>query len=334
MMKPCIPFMFVLWVLIGLTDRSLGDTLKVDCSQPEQTVTKALQQAKPGDIIRVTGTCKEAITIVTDDVVLEGHDNAVIDAQGATQGALTIDGARRVTIKQVTVQGGSDGVYAKRGATVRLEGVTAQENSDDGIEIGMNSTATITDCMVVRNQDDGVEVDNNATVDITNCTARENGGDGLVVFRTSSATLRGTIRSLNNARDGIFVGMSSSCFFLQSIVTMNQNGRRGISVVLSGSLVASGGSIGSSDNVHEGLYVSTGGSLAVYSPEVQLDGNRDGLTSRLAGSVFIGKKTKLMVRNNKQHGVVMWTDGSGRVQGEVIAAGNPSGDRVTKAPTP
>ena len=54
--------LIIVVVALALAGPALGGTVQVDCTKPDQTLTKALQSAKPGDTIRVTGTCKETVT--------------------------------------------------------------------------------------------------------------------------------------------------------------------------------------------------------------------------------------------------------------------------------
>jgi nitrous oxidase accessory protein NosD len=54
---------------------------KVECDKG-QTLTEALQKAKPGDMLQVTGTCLERVTIPTDRLMLDGGGSAVLDGGG------------------------------------------------------------------------------------------------------------------------------------------------------------------------------------------------------------------------------------------------------------
>jgi hypothetical protein len=50
---------------------ALAAVRNVDCTKGE-TITTALMNAVPGDTIRITGTCRERITITTDQLTLVG----------------------------------------------------------------------------------------------------------------------------------------------------------------------------------------------------------------------------------------------------------------------
>ena len=69
--------MKILGAVLGLTvfaapGPALAAIRNVDCSKGE-TITMALTDAVPGDTIRVTGTCRERITITADRLTLDGQ---------------------------------------------------------------------------------------------------------------------------------------------------------------------------------------------------------------------------------------------------------------------
>jgi hypothetical protein len=74
---------------------------KVKCNEG-QTLTEALQKAKPGDTLQVTGTCHERVTITTDRLTLDGGGGSPTEFEGV----VTIDGARGVTLTGFTIQNG------------------------------------------------------------------------------------------------------------------------------------------------------------------------------------------------------------------------------------
>jgi hypothetical protein len=134
--------MKMLGAFLGLTvfvapGPALAAIRNVDCSKGE-TITMALNDAVPGDTIRVTGTCRERITITTDRLTLDGQGRATLDGGGGTptelSGLVTIDGARGVTITGVTIQNGpGDGILAIHAATFSVTNSTMQGHGFMGI---------------------------------------------------------------------------------------------------------------------------------------------------------------------------------------------------------
>jgi hypothetical protein len=129
-------------LMVALAVPVQAATHTVNC-HAGQTIAKALTAAIPGDTVRVRGTGEETVRITQDDILLDGRGTAVLDGQGASQAVLTIDGARRVTIKGLTVRKGFRGLLVRSGAAVRLHGVTAVENTEDGIHLDEGATARL-----------------------------------------------------------------------------------------------------------------------------------------------------------------------------------------------
>jgi hypothetical protein len=63
---------------------ALAAIINVDCSRGE-TITRTLTAAVPGDTIRVTGTCRERITITTDRLTIDGQGRTILDGGGGTR---------------------------------------------------------------------------------------------------------------------------------------------------------------------------------------------------------------------------------------------------------
>jgi nitrous oxidase accessory protein NosD len=79
----------------------LAENHQVNCDHG-QGLAKALEEVKPGETIQVSGTCQEAVTIITDRITLDGGSSAIIDGRGAE--AVTADGVRGVTFTGLTVR--------------------------------------------------------------------------------------------------------------------------------------------------------------------------------------------------------------------------------------
>jgi hypothetical protein len=240
----------------ALTD-PLPRILQVNCNGGAM-LTDALLEAKPGDTIQITGTCREAVTITTDHLTLDGQGSAVLDGGGGTQPVIDIVGARSVTIRNLTVSHGFEGIRARQGAAVVLGGVTAQDNADNGIQINEHSTARV-----------------------NNCTALRNGNDGIFVGRSSSATLAGTIVSNDNARDGVHVTVGSSVSDraignTAPQITTNNNVHDGIAVIL-----------------HSAFNASVSGTMLVAQGNHRL-----GVEVNITSMFFLGTGTTLLANGN------------------------------------
>jgi parallel beta-helix repeat protein len=276
-------------------------TLTVDCAAGN-TIGQALQQAVRGDTLQVTGTCREAVVITIDGLTLDGQGTTTVDGGGQT--AITVNGARRVVIKNLTVSNGLDGILVQRTAAVELQSVTAQNNTRDGIHLNENSTARL-----------------------TNCTMQQNGQDGLDVLRNSSAVLSGTIMSNDNGRDGLHISASShaSDFGTATTIIANNNTNDGIAVLLHSSFLAgtSGTTLTVHRNLHRGVNL-TATSHFFLGTGTALMASTNGTTGQFSGGIGVsdgavfnaqaaGNGATLIVQDNLDRGIVVFDAGELKV---------------------
>jgi len=284
----------------------------IDCDKDNKTITKELENAKPGDTIRFTGTCKETITITVDDLTLEGQGPAVMDGQGADQAVITIVGAHRVTIKDLTARNGHDGIRARQGAAVILEGVIAEANTTDGIQIEKDSTARIIDS-----------------------TAQNNGNSGILVEWASSAGFFGNIVSNGNGsnvsvqgRSGITIrGTSNGIFHGGSMVTTSGNEVNGISVNNASSLiVARGSTVTSMDNGGNGISISGTSSLVIVrDATLQMKENDNhGIAVGSSSRFLLTEDSTLEISDNEKVGLRVGVTSSSNLVGTASITGNGS----------
>src|SRR5258706_8382312 len=114
---------FIVLLPIGLTaaPQSGAATVNVDCNTG-RAVGPILSRLKPGDLLLVHGTCQENILIQPElqRITVDGQRKATIKAADARQPAIQVLG-REVTIKGLTVTGGSFGISINRGATAGID---------------------------------------------------------------------------------------------------------------------------------------------------------------------------------------------------------------------
>jgi len=257
-----------------------GPPIMVDCRTGDTTALgNAIRAAAPGSTLQVTGTCNEGVTITQDGLTLDGQARAstTIDGNGVT--AITIDGARRVTIRNVTAQNGEHGIRAVGGASVTLENVTAQRNSKDGFRI-------------VRN----------ATAQISNCTAQDNGEDGFVINSSAQATFTGTITSTGNAERGIRIAFASSAAILGAMVSASANGNS----ATFGQATFEGAVVGS------GIRVTDSSHLYIEDSVVDLNNNAsDGVSVSRSSSFAALAIVAAETADGRDHPVTLNINGNG-----------------------
>jgi hypothetical protein len=296
-------------------DRDLP-TIRVNCNAG-QTVEQALQRARPGTTISVTGTCRERVIITTDRITLDGRGSAILDGRSNNpgtagvqsdpefDGVVIIDGVTGVTLTGLTIQNGlGNGIFGRRSAAFAVRNTAVQDNSVTGIVVSDNSTV-------------GIDVFNNSSVILKGAISITNKHElgGVNVFGSSTMEIRGARVQLNNNRGvGLVVGSGSQLAIFGfnvsqgSTLTASGNGRGGI-VMTGGSLevYGLGPNLITASNNGEGIFVAGG---FIVSPsgagKFVIENNPVGLNfGQAGGAVIVGGLT---VRNNKT-GVL--ADGAG-----------------------
>jgi hypothetical protein len=261
---------------------SAQNVTAVDCHADSNALTQALQSAAPKATFLVSGTCRESATVTTDDIVIDGQHQTILDGAGSGEAVLTIDAARRITIQNLTVRGGTDGVVARRGATVIMRQVTATDNTDDGIQLETNAVAQLTDCTLQRNGDYGLEVAQNSTVNLCGTTQATANDSGMLIVDMSHGD----------------IGAPAYCGATPSTVQVQDNAEDGIVVIRASNLsIVAESTVTVTDNGDDGLHVTDGAALRIMDSTVRVENNGAAGPSQL-GIVFLYGSTGRFVRSS------------------------------------
>ena len=300
-----------------------GATHTVDC--PSGTIAAAMSQAQPGDTIRISGTCREAVVVDKDGITLDGRGSAVVDGSNADAAAILIQGRQNVTVKGLTVQNGLNGIKIVGGAAAWLEDVTVRGSrvreghaNGDGISVGDSASVVLTGAIV----------------------ANDNAGRGILVWNSSSAIVNGnvvvdgkplpraTLQANGNGDMGILVGMSSALSAFggdraPTTIEANDNGLSGIQLVHSSSVhFGPGANVEVSDNADNGLLVDSSSSAIFFA---DTNGGYTGTFNRNGGdgihiansSAFsawdFGLAASLTMTNNGASGLTVGGGSSARI---------------------
>ncbi len=197
----------------------------VDCATTSlaDLLNGVAQRPSVAAVLTIKGTCTEDITLGFDDVTLKGDP---VDG-GTISGTITIKGARRVVIDDLTVTGPGDGIVGIDNAAFTVR------NSDIS-----NNSAT------AGSEGSGIVVVKSSSANITGSTISSNAGKGVAVFFSSSAFL--TSNQINNNNEtGIAVGDAGSVTLTSN--TIQSTGHCGIEVEASGAVELEGGNTVTSD---------------------------------------------------------------------------------------
>lgn len=281
--------------------------------KPFKTINYAISKScKIPDIISsettikvAQGTYDETLSIECDSISIEGAGNetTIIDADGSDIAVITINGAHRVTIKDLTVRRGYDGILATKGSAVVLDGVNVEDNTTDGIQI-----------------DDG------SNAQLSNCTTQRNGRRGIFVYNSSSATFKNKIISSKNTFNGIDI-QGNSNVFINAVVESNQNYAQGLQIVTNSSALIYNGTVSTNDNNSWGILISQSSHLATNNNStISSSGNSiDGILISYGSGLSVNGGTQAFFENNDRHGVIV---DSGNIStynnGVLIIRNNPS----------
>lgn len=173
-----------------------GKTIPVKCNNSQiakmlgtsqDRLNRALRIARPGDTLKISGTCEEAITITQGPLTLDGNGSGAISGamfepeSTEFNGLVTIDGARGVVLRGLTISDSqSEGVLATNGARVKVE-----------------------DSLIKSNQT-GIRL-SQAAMTLRDSTVRDNAGSGLMAITGSTAVLGGEVHLTRNHGAGLFL---------------------------------------------------------------------------------------------------------------------------------
>ncbi len=307
--KVCFTAVLIVTTTSFLTTQLMARTLSVNCDSG-RTLTQALSRAAPGDTVLVSGTCTETVTIATNDITVDGQLATIVDGGGGADPVMTIEGVRGVTVRNLTLINGTDGIFAHKHADMLIENVIAENNTDDGFDVGENST-----------------------VDIRNGTANSNGDEGFVVSQNSNINLLdGTTESMNNGGHGLQAITSSNIGAFGGVVKSTGNGGAGISIFGASQLVIILGTEVEIESNSDGLTVSSSAAAFIdQTSELKLDNNsRDGLL--IVDNSAVTSLGEATVTNNGRHGILVFESSNLRLFGtNLIDSNGEDGLHVSRA---
>ncbi len=221
--------------------------ITADCTVDPSALSSTLAgPLDPGEVIEVVGPCVGGGEIRTDDLTIQG-----VGVDPTVAGELFVNGARRVVIQNLKVQGdgtpGTNGIVATNGAAITVATAVVDGAGDHNV-IVLHGASAILDQVTIQNGTIGVAADDNASVQVLN---------GSLIDAASFI--------------GVFVGRGSSVVVDASTI---QNCGIGIDF----NVGAAGNVIGSmiQNNVSTGIHVFRGSSAVLEGNTIQ--GNPEGVS--------------------------------------------------------
>ena len=234
-------------------------------------------------VIAFTGVCGPLV-IRKDGVTLQGVGEAVIDGGG--EDAVTIAGASRVTLTDVDIRNGLNGIVAVNGAHLSLSEVAVHNSVASGISIQTGSSATLVNVTISANGLHGLDVKTGSAVTVVGTStapatliATGNRVFGINVAGSFFTLSDATVTASNNAL-GIQISTGGNAFIndSRSVINATNNGSTGLTVVSGAQLVSFGGTINASGNRVAGVTVNSKAGLDMDAATMLNSvGNGDGL---------------------------------------------------------
>lgn len=196
------------------SDTTLGGTQRA----PFKTITFALNQAQPGEVVQLApGTYSASTGEVFPLMVPEG---------------VTLRGDEVAEGKNTIIQGGGSFIspsFARQNAALRTQsnsaivGVTVTNGNTRGTGIWVEgSNPVIRHSAFKGNHRDGIFVTGNATPTIQNCLFHQNKGNGIAVTRAAGGEIRDNWFQATGF--GLAIGGTSNPLVVNNTIVNNQDG--------------------------------------------------------------------------------------------------------------
>jgi hypothetical protein len=247
-------------LLTGASAAAYADNDTLDCRR--KSLADAVKDVHDKDqTIRFTGVCAGPIVIRTDGLSLKGVGTAIIDGGG--HDAVTVTGASRVSLTNIEVRNGLNGIIAVNGAHLTLTRVSSHGNFVFGISLQTASSAALSDVTVTQNGVHGLDLQTGSAATVTDTlTASNNGVFGINVNGSSITFSQATVFANSNAL-GVQIATGANAFVNDSatVINANNNLATGLTVVSGAHMFFFGGTINASGNPVNGVSVNSKGGL-------------------------------------------------------------------------
>lgn len=159
----------------------------VDCNVVGQSISAALDLGETD--ITVNGTCTEEVYVTSDDVTIQGEGGV----DGVINGALTVYGAQRFTMRNMAVTASTDGlegIWVTHGASANFRYITVSGEPDYcAILVFYNSFAEIRNSTLDGNAC-GLSVGIGSLVSSRDNVIQNSGGAAVEVYQNSTYRAR------------------------------------------------------------------------------------------------------------------------------------------------
>ncbi len=274
---------------------------QVDCDKG-QRLQKAIKKMHKGGTVYVRGVCRENLLMRHDNIRIIGLDHAAIHGDGGD--TITVEGADNITLANLHIGHGANGLTLLGGASVQLHQSHVGHNQANGIHVINASTLQLADIKVMENGANGINIENSSSAQISGPV--EIGGHavafGINALNGSSIKLDNTTLATSGNAIGLQVGINSSLFITGDKAR----------------LVAD-------HNILVGITATAGSNIFAFNGEISASHNRTlrGISLLSASSMDIDNNSRVDASHNGRDGILL-DDSSLNMFGPVGASFGPS----------
>src|SRR5262249_46832613 len=139
-------------------------------------------------IVNIKGTCTENVVVTADDTALTGDPTATVTSSDPLQNTIVVNGATRVTIQNLLVSGGRNGIAVISGGSATVQSNTIQNNVSHGVFVYQSAQALVHGNTISSNGGAGVFVDS-AAATVTSNMVQSNGSYGVAASNNAGARI-------------------------------------------------------------------------------------------------------------------------------------------------
>ncbi|HEV3187574.1 MAG TPA: right-handed parallel beta-helix repeat-containing protein [Acidimicrobiales bacterium] len=283
----------------------------VDCGSG-QSIQQTIDQADPTQPLNITilGTCDEMVTINRDNVSLSaGSPGAGISAPAGSSAALSLNDARGINLKQLTLAGGQNTLNAYNNSDFGAYQLNVSGGTGADVSVDLGSSGELNDATITNAAQSGVVAGNGGSISLDGGTVSGSGTDGVSAVGGDIA-MSGVVVS-DSGLTGVYAAVSSAVVIRGSTV---EGGGVGVRAATGGSISINSGTL-IQNNTLQGVAVDNGSSAALTG--AQVSGNaQDGIIVFGTGSLQLQNS---MVQNNAGNGVTLSLGSTGQFQDDTIS---------------
>jgi len=309
---------YSLQIVAGIRSAESTETINVPSDIP--TIQEAIDSVSEGDTIKVaSGTYNEILEIQKDNISIigDGPNSTIIKGNG-TESTITINNARGIEIKNLSIQNGSYGVNIYY-SSLSCSSITVEQNTR-GLRARYNSYIAVDNSFFKDNSEYGIRLNNGSTGYFDNCEITGNAANGMTSDRAASVFIDNSKIS-NNGATGIQAWLGGNMSGGNNEIKSNGGPGIDISGNSSGNLYGHNmiSDNGASINWAAGVTIHHG-SYCIISDTDEIFLNQGAGLKAYNNSTADVNGTKIY--NNIGNGVNIGTDSTSQFNGAVITENN------------